>query len=496
MRKHIVTLFFAMCLIFMTVSASADVLTKAERYDAALAELQKYLYEETTMPLDVLIENFDSLGRYKMSIELTYYTTILLSLEEENYGRVYQLLDMLKMNVEFNEFLKEFGTLGTLEYLEWYVKGRQAELNGDDAEAVTCYASCMSFMDSMARWDALQTGMIDEKYQEALAWYRTGTYEGYQKAYEIFLVLGNYEDSAAYLIKADMLRATPVPATEPTPEPVVPVSMQDNCRIIAAGYDHTVGVKADGSVVAVGQNEYRKLNVTTWHDIVEVSAGVYHTVGLKSDGTVVAVGSNDSGRCKVDGWSNVVAIAAGDYHTIGLFADGTAVGVGENEYKQRSVQAWNGITAIAAGSYHSVGLKQDGTVVALGRNNFHQCEVSSWTDIIAIAAGSYYTVGLRNDGTVVAQGNNSHQECDVSEWSDIVAIAAGAYHTVGLKADGTVVAIGRNSSGQCDVFAWKNIVAIAAGYDYTVAVKSDGSVITAGGAWHGRCDVGNWDLFR
>jgi hypothetical protein len=37
-------------------------------------------------------------------------------------------------------------------------------------------------------------------------------------------------------------------------------------------------------------------------ELIMVSAGAWHTLGLKSDGTVVAVGSNSSGQCNVGGW--------------------------------------------------------------------------------------------------------------------------------------------------------------------------------------------------
>jgi len=33
--------------------------------------------------------------------------------------------------------------------------------------------------------------------------------------------------------------------------------------------------------------------------IIQIAAGYYHTVGLKSDGTVVAVGKNDYGQCNI-----------------------------------------------------------------------------------------------------------------------------------------------------------------------------------------------------
>jgi alpha-tubulin suppressor-like RCC1 family protein len=59
---------------------------------------------------------------------------------------------------------------------------------------------------------------------------------------------------------------------------------------IAAGYGHTVGVKADGTVVAVGLNDEGQCDVDNWTDIIEVATGNFHTVGLKADGTVVAAG--------------------------------------------------------------------------------------------------------------------------------------------------------------------------------------------------------------
>ena len=75
---------------------------------------------------------------------------------------------------------------------------------------------------------------------------------------------------------------------------------------VSAWDSHTVGLKADGTVVAVGYNLYGQCDVDGWTDIVAVSAGDFHTVGLKADGTVVAVGSNLSGQCDVDGWTDIL----------------------------------------------------------------------------------------------------------------------------------------------------------------------------------------------
>jgi hypothetical protein len=61
-----------------------------------------------------------------------------------------------------------------------------------------------------------------------------------------------------------------------------------------------------------------------------VAAGGFHTVGLKSNGRVVAVGKNDDGQCDVGGWRNVTQVSAGGFHTVRLKADGNVVAVGDN----------------------------------------------------------------------------------------------------------------------------------------------------------------------
>jgi len=62
--------------------------------------------------------------------------------------------------------------------------------------------------------------------------------------------------------------------------------------MVAAGSGHIVGLKTDGTVVAVGENRNRQCNVGHWTDIVQIAEGTQYTVGLKTDGTVVAVGYN------------------------------------------------------------------------------------------------------------------------------------------------------------------------------------------------------------
>jgi len=64
---------------------------------------------------------------------------------------------------------------------------------------------------------------------------------------------------------------------------------------------HMVGLKSDGTVVAVEDNDYRQCDVGGWTNIIQVAADG-DTVGLRSDGTIVAVGCHyNTGQCYV-GW--------------------------------------------------------------------------------------------------------------------------------------------------------------------------------------------------
>jgi alpha-tubulin suppressor-like RCC1 family protein len=72
-----------------------------------------------------------------------------------------------------------------------------------------------------------------------------------------------------------------------------------------------------------------------------VAAGYYHTVGLRSDGTVVAVGDDECGQCNVHKWTNTIQVASGSYHALGVKSDGTLVAVGWDDFRQCAVGTWD-----------------------------------------------------------------------------------------------------------------------------------------------------------
>ena len=110
----------------------------------------------------------------------------------------------------------------------------------------------------------------------------------------------------------------------------------DITAIAAGSYDHLVGLNRRGIPAAAAISPHDKCAVG-WHGIQAIAAGRNHTVGLKKDGTVVATGINTDKRCEVTPWTNIIAVAAGSYHTVGLKKDGTLVATGSNSLGQCDV---------------------------------------------------------------------------------------------------------------------------------------------------------------
>lgn len=166
---------------------------------------------------------------------------------------------------------------------------------------------------------------------------------------------------------------------------------------VATGWRHTVGLTKEGEILITGygaQRQLREIDTNEWKTVIAIAAGGGgkdvegngHTVGLRTDGTVVAVGDNQFGQCNVSEWTDIVAIAAGDWHTVGLKADGTVVATGwlkdTSSENACNVSEWKNIVAIAAGTGYTMGLKEDGTIVVVGYNEgMQQEEILKWNDI-------------------------------------------------------------------------------------------------------------------
>lgn len=245
--------------------------------------------------------------------------------------------------------------------------------------------------------------------------------------------------------------------------------------LLVWGHTGLLGIRTDGTVLAAAnssEDEADAAAIRQWNEITAIASGWFYTVGLRVDGSVVAVGENDSGQCNVEKWRNITAIACGWHHTVGLRANGTVVAVGENEKGQCNVGDWRDITAIACGWGHTVGLRADGTVVAAGYDEDTCNAVKGWRDIIAIACDATDTVGLRANGTAVTRYG---PKC--KNWHDVAALVCNGRY--GLRKDGTIASSDDDEDDWC--FGWSNIIAVSGFSDDQIsALHSDGTVISTG----------------
>ena len=67
---------------------------------------------------------------------------------------------------------------------------------------------------------------------------------------------------------------------------------------VSAGENHSLGLRADGSIQGWGANQHGQVNVPNdrRNPFVAVSAGGAHSLGLRADGSIVAWGSNAFGQ--------------------------------------------------------------------------------------------------------------------------------------------------------------------------------------------------------
>lgn len=154
--------------------------------------------------------------------------------------------------------------------------------------------------------------------------------------------------------------------------------------------ENTSGQLGDGTTT----ERHIPVQVSGLTSIIAIAAGVDHSLFLKNDGTVWACGNNLSGQ----------------------LGDGTIV----NKTTSIQVSSLSGITAIAGGGSHSLFLKNNGTVWACGLNGNGQLgdgtiidkstaiQITSLSNITAIEGGFYFSLFLKNNGTTWACGNNGN----------------------------------------------------------------------------------------
>jgi alpha-tubulin suppressor-like RCC1 family protein len=269
------------------------------------------------------------------------------------------------------------------------------------------------------------------------------------------------------------------------------------------GLSHVLALRADGTVVAWGNNFNGQTNVpASATNIVAVAAGGTFSLALRADGTLLTWGNSNNGLLNIPSTlSNVVAIAAGRLHSLAIRSDGKVMAWGDNASSQLTVPT-NLVRAqaIAAGSSHSLAIRSDGTIVAWGSNIEGRGPAyapPSVFDVAAVAAGTSHSVALRSNNTVTAWASTGGvsspaglTNAPASISNNVLAISASDNYSLALRTDGRVVGWGTVTTTNVPTYV-SNAVAIAAGSLQGLALLNDGRPLithqpVGGSTWLGR----------
>ncbi|MFZ0827778.1 MAG: hypothetical protein WAO02_10180 [Verrucomicrobiia bacterium] len=339
---------------------------------------------------------------------------------------------------------------------------------------------------------------------------------------------------------------------------------------IAAGDNHSLFLKSDGSLWAMGNNVYGQLGDGTTttsgpygvshpeqivaSNVTAIAAGSLHTLFLKSDGSLWAMGNNAVGQLG-DGTtndvnvpeqivaSNVTAIATANYHSLFLKSDGSLWYMGDTFFDavNPSLEWWGpgypqpwpyyyttipqqivsgGVTAIAAGYDTTLFLKSDGSLWGMSAmfdgGNPHSAivpEQIAASGVTTIAAGTQDLLYLMSDGSLWGMGDNSAGQLGIGvsytnsptlifpAGSGITAIASDVTDTIFLKSDGSLWGMGESSDGQLGVgpgtfyspvqIVSGGVTSVAAGNQFTLFTKGDGSLWGMGYNYGGQLGLGD-----
>jgi len=149
-----------------------------------------------------------------------------------------------------------------------------------------------------------------------------------------------------------------------------------------------------GKIVSWGSNAAVS-SIPPGNDYISIASGYNFSLALKSDGSLVAWGENSFG---VPGGNDFVAVSAGSYRGLALRSDGALVGWGENSNGLFVVPTGNDYVAIDAGWWHNMALKTDGSFIYWGSNLPSEVTIPNGNDFVAIAAGGdKQSLVLKND---------------------------------------------------------------------------------------------------
>jgi alpha-tubulin suppressor-like RCC1 family protein len=359
------------------------------------------------------------------------------------------------------------------------------------------------------------------------------------------------------------LQAMAADGTDPNSPVTAGAYFIGNSGSLVAGDSFTMVNKPDGTVWTWGddsrgqQGDNQANNpaatpqqVPSLSGITSVAAGGDHALAVKSDGTVWAWGADDQSQCgdggtsdllvatQLSGLANIVSVAAGQVNGFAIDNGGNLYAWGNNDNGQlgdgttnsqstpEAITSVTGVVKVVSSPNFTLALKSDGTVWATGSNgngalgdgtynneNYFQ-PVPGLSGVKDIAVGWGHALALLSNGTVWSWGYGWDGELGHGTFNPgtnfpqqvvglppAVAVEAVDSKSFVLLADGTLRCFGGNAQGNLGAGfgnvqnqaspiqppGISNVMLLAAGTFHTV-------ICTGTGAFYGWGDNTNYRL--
>jgi alpha-tubulin suppressor-like RCC1 family protein len=265
--------------------------------------------------------------------------------------------------------------------------------------------------------------------------------------------------------------------------------------MIAAGEDHSVVLRVDGTVFTFGNGLQgqlgtgrpmeadRPVQIRGLPPALSVAAGPLRTAIVTTNGQVLVCGIqllNELPRYNpvpqiIPGLDDVIGVACGNNFIVAIRRDGTAMGLGRSQEGQlgvfedqtalRQIEGIADARAVAAGSNHCIYLFNDETVGTMGSNYFGQLgdgrrgrrssdlvRLPELRGVVCISAGPTYCAVVTRDGRVATwgAGNLGHDAWGdeprprfIKGINDAFAVSCGGHnHSAIVHQDGGVSTFG------------------------------------------------------
>lgn len=291
------------------------------------------------------------------------------------------------------------------------------------------------------------------------------------------------------------------------------IQVQAQCwKEVAAGFNHTIAIKTDGTLWGWGDNSHGQIGITgplpiqniyqisTDTNWKMVSAGMFGNIAIKNDGTLWGWGANYSGEIGTGDTTNVpvptqigtdtnwIYVSLRAEYTAAIKADGTLWTWGNNNYLQLG---------------HS-----------LAQNFYAPTQMGTDTDWKMASVSLYATFGIKTNGTLWAWGTNgsgifgngappsvgeegysSFNPVQIGSDTDWDFVSPGASHVAAIKSNGTLWTWGSNEKGilgnglttdsyfpaQVGTATWKSVLSsLLSDHSFCAAINTENVLYTWG----------------